>query len=105
MIMRRKLTPSQRLWTEVFGLYGLPKLDGTRVLAIADRLLSGEARAMRLSFGFEGDPLSYEELSKKLLRCDGRQGVARETTRLEVKRAIRHLRRPSWRKDWDGARK
>jgi len=103
--MRRKLTPGQRLWTEVFGLYGLLKLDGTGVLAMVDRLPSGEARAIRLSFGFEGAPLSYEEPSKKLLGCDGRQGVARETTCLEVRRAIRHLRRPSWRKDWDGTRK
>jgi DNA-directed RNA polymerase sigma subunit (sigma70/sigma32) len=80
-------------------------LDGTRVLAIVDRLPPGEARAIRLRFGFEGAPLSYEELSKKLLRFDGKQGVVRETARLEVKRAIHHLRRPSWRKDWDEARK
>jgi hypothetical protein len=102
--MRHKLTPSQRLWTEVFGLYGLPNLDGTRVLAIVDRLPSGEARAIRLRFGFEGAPLSYEELRKRLLRVDGRQVLSKETARLAVKRAVRHLGRPSWRKDWDGAR-
>jgi hypothetical protein len=100
----QKLTPSQRLWVEVFGLYGLPKLDGIRVLAIVDRLPPGEARAIRLRFGFEGDPLSYEELRKRLLRLDGRQVLSRETARLAVKKAIRHLGQPSWRKDWEEAR-
>jgi len=103
MATRHKLTPSQRLWTEVFGLYGLPKLDGNKVLAIVDRLPSREARAIRLRFGFEGDPLSYEGLRKKLLRLDARQVLSRETARLVVKKAVRQLGRPSWRKDWDKA--
>jgi len=100
----QKLTPSQRLWTEVFGIYGLPKLDENKVLAILDNLPERQRVAIRSRFGFEGVPLSYEELRKKLFRLDGGQVLSRETARLEVKKAVHHLGRPLWRNNWDEAR-
>lgn len=101
----QQLTPGQRLWIEVFGIYGLPKLDERKVLAIIDQLTRRQARVIRLRFGFSGIPLTYDDIGRQLPRIDGELGVSRETARLELKKAIRHLRSPKWRREWDEAKK
>ena len=100
----QKLTPGQRLWIEVFGVYGLPRLDESKVLAIVDGLPPREKMAVKLRFGFDTAPLSFKRLGRELLRADGRKGVCKEIARLEVKKAIRHLRQPSKRKLWQEAK-
>lgn len=103
--MRQKLTSSQRLWMEVFGVYGLPRLDEKKVLDIVAQLPQRQAQAIRLRFGFKGSPITYEELSRVLFRIDGKGSISRETARLEIKRALRDLRRPKWRPQWETAKK
>ena len=100
-----KLTPSQRLWLEVFGVYGLPKLDEGKVLAIVDRLPQRERMAVRLRFGFEGKKLTLGEIGERLNRADRRKltGVSREIARLELKKALRRLGYPKCRKAWEEA--
>ena len=99
-----KLTPSQRLWVEAFGIYGLPKLDESKVLAILSKLPQRQQLAVKLRFGFGGAPLSFEKLRWQLIRVDGSMGVSKEMARLEVRRAMRYLRHPGRRKLWDEAR-
>jgi DNA-directed RNA polymerase sigma subunit (sigma70/sigma32) len=101
--MRQELTPSQRLWVEAFGIYGLPKLNENKVLAILDSLPKRQQQAVRLRFGFGGVPLSFENLRRVLPRADGKMGVSKELARLEVRRAIHYLRQPSKRKAWQEA--
>jgi DNA-directed RNA polymerase sigma subunit (sigma70/sigma32) len=103
--MRHKLTPGQKLWIEVFGVYGLPKLDDDKVLAIVDQLPPRHAQAVRLRFGFKGAPLTYEEMGRSLLRLDERGNISRETARKEIKRALRGLQRPKWRQCWNQAKR
>jgi len=99
----RKLTPSQRLWVETFGIYGLPKLDEKKVLAILDSLPERERVVIRLKFGFEGEMHTFGEIGKRLNRADRRNlaGVSREIARLELRKAIRDLRHSKWRKAWE----
>ena len=99
-----KLTPGQRLWVDVFGIYGLPKLDEGKVLAILDRLPERQQLAVRLRFGFDEDSLSFERLRWQLSRTDGKTGVSKELARLEVRKAIHYLRHPSKRRLWDEAK-
>lgn len=101
--MRQNLTPSQKLWIDVFGVYGLPRLDETKVLAIVGSLPKRQQQAVRLRYGFGGVPLSFENLRRVLPRADGRIGVSKELARLEVRRAIYHLRQPNKRKAWQEA--
>jgi DNA-directed RNA polymerase sigma subunit (sigma70/sigma32) len=101
--MRQKLTPSQELWVETFGVYGLPRLDERKVLAILDSLPKRQQQAVRLKFGFGGAPLSFEHLRRVLHRADGRIGVSKELARLEVRKAIHSLRQPSKRRLWQEA--
>jgi hypothetical protein len=101
--MRQRLTPSQELWVETFGIYGLPLLDERKVLAIVAQLPQRQAQAVRLRFGFGGVPLSFENLRRVLSRADGRMGVSKELARLEVRRAIHSLRQPSKRRLWQEA--
>jgi hypothetical protein len=99
-----RLTPAQRLWVEVFGIYGLPKLDEGKVLAIIDRLPKRQRLAVKLRFGFDEVSLSFKGLSRKLIRNDGKMGVSKELARLEVRRAIRYLGHPGKRKLWEEAK-
>jgi len=101
--MRQKLTPSQELWVETFGVYGLPRLDERKVLAIVAQLPQRQAQAVRLRFGFDGPPLSFENLRRVLTRADGKMGVSKELARLEVRIAIHYLRQPGKRKAWQEA--
>ncbi|MBM4341689.1 MAG: hypothetical protein FJ110_19360 [Deltaproteobacteria bacterium] len=101
--MRQNLTPSQRLWIEVFGVYGLPRLDERKVLAIVGSLPKRQQQAVKLRYGFGGVPLSFENLRRVLPRADGKMGVSKELARLEVRRAIHHLRQPNNRKAWQEA--
>jgi len=100
----QKLTPGQRLWVEVFGVYGLPRLDDDKVLAIVNRLPRRQQLAVKLRFGFEGLSLSFEKLRRQLRRSDGRMGVSKELARLEVRRAIRYLGHPGKRRLWEEAK-
>lgn len=101
----QELTPSQRLWLEVFGLRGLPELDQKKVARIVDSLPSRERTVVRLKFGFEGQPLTLREIGKELIRADtGEIGVSKEIARLELKKAIRRLRHPRWRTAWEEAK-
>jgi hypothetical protein len=100
----QKLTPAQRLWVEVFGVYGLPRLDETKVLAIINRLPRRQQLAVKLRFGFDCTALSFEKLRLQLCRSDGRMGVSKELARLEVRRAIRYLGHPGKRRLWEDAR-
>ena len=100
----QELTPSQRVWAEVFGLKGLPELDEHRVLAIVNRLPRREATVVRLRFGFQGVPLTYDGIGRQLPRADGKTGVSREIARQELRKALRRLRRPQWHRDWDEAK-
>jgi len=99
-----KLTPSQRLWVEVFGIYGLPQLDESKVLVLIGLLPKRQQMAVKLRFGFDGSSLSFERLSHQLIRTDGNMGVSKELARLEVRRAIRYLRHPGKRKLWEKAK-
>ena len=99
-----KLTPAQRLWVEVFGIYGLPKLDEGKVLALVDRLPKRQRLAVKLRFGFDETSLSFEMLGRQLIRSDGKMGVSKELARLEVRRAIRYLRHPGKRRLWEEAK-
>jgi hypothetical protein len=99
-----KLTPSQRLWVELFGIYGLPKLNEDKVLAILDNLPKRQKLAVKLRFGFNKAPLSFEKLRWELSRADGNTGVSKELARLEVRKAIHHLRQPSKRRMWEEAK-
>jgi DNA-directed RNA polymerase sigma subunit (sigma70/sigma32) len=101
--MRQNLTPSQKLWIEVFGVYGLPLLDERKVLVIVAQLPQRQAQAVRLRFGFGGVPLSFENLRRLLPRADGKMGVSKELARLEVRKAIHHLRQPGKRRFWQEA--
>ena len=101
--MRQKLTPSQELWVETFGIYGLPRLDERKVLTIVSQLPERQAQAIRLRFGFGGAPLSFEHLRRVLTRADGRMGVSKELARLEVRKAIHSLRQSSKREAWQEA--
>ena len=101
--MRQELTPSQKLWIEVFGVYGLPRLDERKVLAIVAKLPQRQAQAVRLRYGFDGLPLSFEHLRRLLPRADGKIGVSKELARLEVRIAIHYLRQPGKRKAWQEA--
>lgn len=103
--MKHNLAPSQRLWIEVFGVYGLPRLDERKVLDIVAQLPQRQAQAVRLRFGFKGTPITYEELRRVLFRLDGKGSISRETARLEIKRALRALRRPKWKQQWEVAKK
>ena len=99
-----KLTPSQRLWVEAFGVYGLPKLDESKVLALISLLPKRQQMAVKLRFGFDETSLSFEKLGRQLVRTDGKMGVSKEMARLEVRRAIRYLRHPGKRKLWEKAK-
>jgi hypothetical protein len=99
-----KLTPSQRLWVEVFGIYGLPKLDEGKVLAIIGRLPKRQQLAVKLRFGFDEASLSFERIGRQLTRTDGKMGISKELARLEVRRAIRYLGHPGKRKLWEDAK-
>ena len=102
----QKLTPSQRLWVEVFGIYGLPKLDEKKVLAIVDGLPLREAAVVKLRFGFKEKSLTLKEIGKRLNRADRLKlvGVSREIARLELKKALHRLRQTKWRKVWEEAK-
>lgn len=105
MIKQSKLlTPSQRLWGEVFGLEGIPKLDEKKVLTLLSSLPHREDLAVRLRFGFQGHPRTLEKVGKKLSRAGGKVGVSREMARLILESALRYLRHPSRRKVWEEAR-
>jgi len=99
-----KLTPGQRLWVEAFGVYGLPKLDESKVLALISLLPKRQQMAVKLRFGFDEPSLSFEKLGRQLVRTDGKMGVSKELARLEVRRAIRYLRHPGKRKLWEKAK-
>ena len=99
-----KLTPGQRLWVEVFGIYGLPRLDEEKVLAIINRLPRRQQLAVKLRFGFDGASLSFEQLRRQLRRSDGRLGGSKELARLEVRRAMRYLGHPGKRRLWEEAK-
>ena len=101
--MRQDLTPSQKLWIEAFGVYGLPRLDENKVLAIVAKLPQRQQQAVRLRYGFDGPPLSFENLRLHLPRADGKMGVSKELARLEVRIAIHYLRQPSKRRYWQEA--
>lgn len=103
----QRLTPGQRLWVAVFGIYGLPRLDERKVLAIVDSLPPREAETVKLRFGFKEGPLTLREIGERLSRADKRrqEGVSREIARLELLRAIRRLKHPKRRQAWEEARK
>ncbi|MDP2954029.1 MAG: hypothetical protein Q8O76_12025, partial [Chloroflexota bacterium] len=105
--MNRKLSASQKLWVEVFGLPGIPEVDEARVLAIVDSLPQRQALAVRLRFGFGGQrPLSLQKAGLRLARLrSGSMGVSRETARLEIKAALRRLRSAGLRRTWQEARR
>lgn len=103
--VKQEITPSQKLWAEVFGLVGIPELDEGKVLAVVDSLPGRQRLVVRLRFGFGGRPLSLEKIGKRLPRAGGSQGVSRETARLELKQALRTLRRPRYRRSLEDARK
>jgi hypothetical protein len=86
------LTPSQRLWIELYGPLGVPQFDEKKVLEIINRLPERERTAVKLRFGFEGEPLSFEKLCSYLPRADGKMGVSKELARLITMRALRMLR-------------
>lgn len=99
-----KLTPSQRLWIEAFGLLGLPRLDNSKVLVIVDHLPWREAITIKLKYGFEGEPQTLKQIGKYLPRIDGGVGVSKEMSRLLLNQALRRLRNPRWRHCWEEAK-
>ena len=101
----RKLTSSQMLWSELFGLTGIPDLDRKKVLAIVDTLPERQRQAVRLRFGFSSHRLSLESTGKKLTRFDGKEGVSRETARYILKTALENLKEPGYRRAWKEARR
>ena len=105
MIDTRELTPSQRLWAEIFGLEGIPKLKEEKVLSLISSLPSREALAIRLRFGFQRRPLTFKKLGKKLPRTrEVRVGVSKQMAMLILAKALRYLRHPSRRRAWEEAR-
>ena len=101
----RKLTSSQMLWAELFGLTGIPDLDRNKVLAIVDSLPERQRKAVRLRFGFNSHRLSRESTGKKLTRFDGKEGVSRETARYILNTALENLKEPGYRRAWKEARR
>jgi len=99
------MTPEQTLWIEVFRGEP-PALDREKVLAIVDGLRDPRERtAVRLRYGFEGEPLSVGEVGRRLPRADGSLGLSRQSAQVILARALRHLRHPSRRRAWQEARK
>ena len=86
--MRHKLTPGQKLWIEVFGVYGLPKLDDDKVLAIVDQLPLRHAQAVRLRFGLD------DGRSRTLKEAGQALGLSAERVRQLEAAALNKLREP-----------
>jgi hypothetical protein len=101
--MKQDLTPSQRLWGDLFGLRGIPELDEGQVLALVDGLPGRCPRAVRLRYGLGCRPHTMEKVGRRLPRKGGGVGVSREIVRRELKRATRLLRHPSRRGSWQEA--
>ena len=102
---RASLTPSQRLWAELFGLLGIPELDEGKVLSIVDSLPAREGLVVRLRFGFGSRPLTLEKVGGRLPRTSGGMGVSREIVRRELERALKRLRHPRRWQAWQDARR
>lgn len=101
----KSLTPSQKLWGEVFGLAGIPELDEKKVLFLVSKLPPREALAVRLRYGFQGRPRTLKEVGERLPRAFScRMGVCRETARHMLAMARIHLRHYSRRRDWEECR-
>ena len=100
-------TPAQRLWAEIFKrpIEEAPALDEQKVLALIDRLFDlREKMAVRLRFGFEGAPLTMEDIGGRLPRADGGVGIARQKATEILERALEHLRHSDRRRVWEEAR-
>ena len=95
---KRDLTPAEKLWIEVFGPRGLPELDDRKVAEILDSLPDRERLVVYMRFGEKGHGQSFSSIGEKL-------SLSRETVRLTLMQAVRHLRHPSRRKAWEEARK
>jgi DNA-directed RNA polymerase sigma subunit (sigma70/sigma32) len=103
--MKRKPTPSQRLWAELFGPVGVPELDERKVQEILQVLPLRHRMAVRLRFGFEKHPLSFSRVGRKLPRAHGGgKGVCAETTRLLIRDALKRLKEPGCRRCWKEAK-
>jgi DNA-directed RNA polymerase sigma subunit (sigma70/sigma32) len=101
--MKRDLTPSQRLWGDLFGLRGIPELNEAKVMALVDALPGRCPQVVRLRYGLGCRPLTMERVGRRLPRKGGGMGVSREIVRRELKRATRLLRHPSRRGSWQEA--
>lgn len=101
-----RLTPSQRLWLQVFGVTELPSFDQKKVMPIIESLPDREKTVVKLKLGFEGEPLTFRQIGMRLNRADGKDitGVSKEIARQEFKRAMRRLRNPAWHQVWKEAK-
>ena len=99
------MTPEQALWAELF--HGEPpSLDVEKVAAIIDSLPDmRERKAVRLRYGFEGQPLSLDEIGRRLPRADGGLGLSRQSVQVILASALGRLRHSSRRRAWEQARK
>lgn len=92
------LTPAEKLWIETFGPRGLPELDDRKVAAIIESLPERERLVVYLRFGENKRGRSFSSIGEKL-------SLSKETVRLTLKQAVRHLRHSSRRKAWEEARR
>jgi DNA-directed RNA polymerase sigma subunit (sigma70/sigma32) len=92
---------------ELFGLSGVPSaLDEQKVQHILEMLPPRHRMAVRLRFGFDGPPLSFARVGRRLPRaCGMGKGVSDETARLLVRDALKRLRSPGCRRRWQQVRK
>jgi DNA-directed RNA polymerase sigma subunit (sigma70/sigma32) len=100
-------TPAQRLWAGIFRrpIEEAPALDEQKVLALIASLFDlRERMAVRLRFGFEGTPMTMEEIGGRLPRADGGIGVSRQMAAEILERALEHLRHSDRRRVWKEAR-
>jgi len=95
---KQDLTSVEKLWIEVFGPRGLPELDEKKVVAIVESLPERERLVVYLRFAGSKRLRSFSSIGEKL-------SLSRETVRLNLKQAIRHLRHPNRRRAWEEARK
>lgn len=103
----KKLTPSQKLWAEVFrcSYAKVPPLDEQKVRSIIDTLFDVRERTViYLRFGFDGPPLTMEEVASKLPRADGGMGISRQNATYYLDKALGHLRHPARRKALEEAK-
>lgn len=98
----RKLTPSQKLWAEIFGPRDVPPLREEKVLELVNLLPDGRERQAVLLRFWHGK--SMRKVGKGLPRVNGTLGVSRTMAIAVLRRGLRHLKHPSRRAAWEEAK-